>query len=284
MRVALVGAGRVGTAVAYVLSQKGHEIVAVASRTQDSALRASRKLEADVYRIEDLPAADIILIGASDAGIAQVDDELGPRVAEGAYVCHFAGALGPSVLKRSMDGGASACAIHPVQAVHSVAAGIERLPGSAWGVTCSDPGAEERMIELIDQDLQGFPIVLPEELRPIWHAACVMTSNGIAALMAVGESLLAEVGVEDPARVLGPLAAGTVENARAGGGGAATLTGPVVRGETETIRRHLAALAERTPEQDERYRAVASLIVRVALEAGRIGEETARKMTGRFDI
>ena len=282
MRIALVGAGNVGTAVARMLSRR-HEVVAVASRSLDSALEASRRLEEDVYRMEDLPEADVTLIGASDAAIAEIDERIAERVREGSYVCHFAGAYGPSILGGTLAAGASACATHPVQAIYSVEAGLERLPGSAWGVTCSDPGAEEVMVELIDRDLHGFPVVLPEELRPIWHAASVMTSNGIAALMGIGESLLAEVGVDDPPRVLGPLAAGTVQNARDGGGGAATLTGPVVRGERETITRHLTALADRTAVHGERYRAVAAMIVRVARDAGRIDAEVAAEMLREFE-
>ena len=283
MRVALAGAGNVGTAVAQLLSRKGHEVVAVASRSTDSALKASRRLDADIYRIEDLPGADIVLIGASESAIPEVDEMVSGNVQPGSYVCHFAGALGPSILAGSLASGASACAIHPVQAIYSVDAGIERLPGSAWGVTCSDPGAEERMVEIIDEDLHGFPVVVPEELRPIWHAAAVVTSNGIAALLAIGEAMLAEIGFEDPARVLGPLATGTVENARRGGGGAKTLTGPAVRGETETIERHLDALGERTSVQGERYRAVMTLIVHAARDAGRIDGATATSMIEKLN-
>jgi predicted short-subunit dehydrogenase-like oxidoreductase (DUF2520 family) len=284
MRVALVGAGNVGTAVAHLLIRREHELVAIASRSADSSLRATKRLEADVYEIEELPPADLVLIGASDAAIGNVAERIAPRVEPGAYVCHFAGSFGPSILRAVTDRGASACAIHPVQACPTVDAAIARLPGSGWGVTCSDPGAEDVMVELIDQDLAGFSVVLPEALRPVWHAAAVMTSNGIAALLAVGESLLAEVGVDDPARVLGPLAAGAVENAREGGGGAATLTGPVARGDKETIRRHLEALVERTPVHDERYRAVASLIVRVARDAGRIDAAAAAEMIEEFGL
>ena len=284
MRVALVGAGNVGTAVAHLLSRKDHEIVGVASRTPDSAFRASERLKAGVYRVEDLPDADLVLLGVSDGAIESVAVEVAPRVREGSFVSHFAGSFGPSILGPVMDVGASACAIHPVQACPSVDAGIARLPGSAWGVTCSDPGAEDRMVELIYESLGGIPVVLPEAMRPTWHAAAVMTSNGIAALMAVGESLLAEIGVDDPSRILGPLAAGTVENARAGGGGAATLTGPVVRGEKDTLRRHLAALAQRTAVHDRRYRLVASLIVRVAVDAGRIDDAAAEELIEEFGL
>lgn len=282
MRVALIGAGRVGTGVAQLLQTAGHEIVAVSSRSLNSALKASERLSADVFRIQDLPEADLVLLGVPDAAISEVADEIAPHVQPGAFVCHFAGSFGPEPLKGVIERGASGCAIHPVQACPSIEAAVARLPGSAWGVTCSDPGGDDRMIELIDLDLHGFPVVLPAELRPIWHAAAVMTSNGIAALMAVGEALLAEVGVDDPARVLGPLAAGTVQNARDGGGGAATLTGPAVRGEREVLRRHLAALAQRAGSHGERYRAVASLIVRVALDAGRIDEQTATELLSEF--
>lgn len=283
MDVALVGAGRVGTAVAFLLQQAGHRIVGVGSRTLDSASLAAERLGSDTYRIEDFPAADLVLLGAADPALEGLARVIAPRLRDGAFVCHFAGAFGPEPLRAVVELGASACAIHPVQACPTVDAAIARLPGSAWGVTCSDPGAEDRMLELIDQDLRGFAVVIPEELRPIWHAAAVMTSNGIAALLASGEALLAEIGVGDPARVLGPLAAGTVQNAREGGGGAATLTGPVVRGEKETLKRHLAAVAERSEVQQERYKAIVSFIVEAALSAKRIDEESAAQIRNQLD-
>ena len=132
------------------------------------------------------------------------------------------------------------------------------------------------MFELILEDLHGMPVPLPESARPMWHAAAVTTSNGIAALMAVAESILAAIGVEDPVAVLGPLAAGTVANASEGGGGGLTLTGPVVRGESETVKRHLTALAESDPHLEQLYRKVAGLIVTTAETAGRLEPAAAR--------
>ena len=282
MKVALVGAGTVGTAVAYLLSQKDHEIVGVSSRSADTAARASERLRAEVFGIDELPEADLVLVGALDTAIEEVASALAERMKDGIFVCHFAGSFGPSVLQPVISRGAYGCAIHPVQACPSFEAAVSRLPGSAWGVTCSGPEADTRMIELIEVDLDGAPVVLPEDVRSIWHAAAVTTSNGMAALLAAGESMLADIGIADPIRVLGPLATGTIQNARDGGGGAATLTGPVVRGEKETVRRHIAALTERPGAQFEQYRAAAFLIVQAAVASGRIDEQTAEEIIAEF--
>jgi predicted short-subunit dehydrogenase-like oxidoreductase (DUF2520 family) len=134
------------------------------------------------------------------------------------------------------------------------------------------------MVELVDRDLHGIPIVVGEKVRPVWHAAAAVTSNGIAALMAIGEGLLAEIGVDDPVRVLGPLAMGTVENAREEGGGAATLTGPVVRGDLETLKRHLRGLADLSDVHRDRYSEVVAMIVHVAVATGRMPSQTGSQI------
>ena len=281
MKIALVGAGNVGTAVTSLLVRSGHEVVAVASRSMDSATAASERLEAPVHQIDDLPEADLLLLGVPDAAIEGVGRTVAPRVARNAFVCHFAGSYGPSILAAVSHRGAKACAIHPVQACPSVDAAIDRLPGSAWGVTCSDEHAEARMAGLIENDLGGHAVSVKEVDRSIWHAAAVATSNGIAALLATGETILSDIGIGDPIRVLGPLADGTVQNAREGGGGAATLTGPVVRGEKDTVRRHINALRDR-PGAFAQYRAAAFLIVQAAVAAGRINEVVAEELMAEF--
>ena len=281
MRVALVGAGNVGTAVASLMSLKGHEIVGVASRNPDSAAAASKRLGTDVHEIHAVPDADIVLLGVSDGAIEDVGGQIADRISPDTSVWHFAGSFGIGVLGAVADVGAKACATHPVQACPNVDAAIARLPGSAWGVTCRDPETEMQTNELIERDLDGYPVAVAEEDRSIWHAAAVATSNGIAALLATGESILSDIGIDEPLRVLGPLAEGTLQNAREGGGGAATLTGPVVRGEKETVRRHVDALRQR-PGSFGQYRAAAFLIVQAAVAAGRIDESTAAEIMAEF--
>jgi predicted short-subunit dehydrogenase-like oxidoreductase (DUF2520 family) len=274
-RVALIGAGRVGTAVASLLADGDHEIVAVSSRSDESAARAADKLDAPVVAFgSPPPASDVVLIGTSDAAIEETAEMVAQWVAGDAVVVHFAGALGLEPLGAVSKAGAQACAAHPVQACPDLDTAIRRLPGSAWGITC-EPRLEAWAGDFVAA-LQGRPILVSETDRPAWHAAAVMTSNGIAALMAAGESVLEAIGIAAPERVLGPLAAGTVANAREGGGGGATLTGPVVRGETEALQRHLHSLAAADAAA---YRAISLVILESARRARRISSSAYEEMT-----
>ena len=265
LRVALVGAGRVGTAVAFLLRDAGHQIVSVSSRSTASAEAAAARLETVVVPLEGTSAVDVFLLGVPDSALSTVVAKL-PRV--GSVLVHFAGAAGIRLLE-SGSAARALCALHPVQACPDVESAIRRLPGSAWGVTCSR-GAEAWVRRLIEEDLKGTPFGVAEEDRVVWHAAAVTTSNGISALLAVGESLLASIGIDRPELVLGPIAAGTVLNALERGGGGLALTGPVVRKETDLIVRHVDEIARRAPHLLPAYLQSLHMIVSSALAAGRI--------------
>lgn len=275
LRVALVAAGRVGTAVAHHLRAAGHQIAAVTSRNPASAERAADLLEAPVVSdLRGVPVVDLVIVGATESAIADIARGLAQTVAPGTVVMHLAGVFGLAPLEPLAASGARPAALHPVQSMPDVDTAIARLPGSAWGVTCA-PADRDWAHALIRQDLRGEPFDVREEDRPLWHAASVGTSNGVAALMSVGERILTELGIEFPERVLGPLAAGTVANAREGGGGGATLTGPIVRGEVASVQRHLEALRRRDPRLASAYALAASVVLEAAEAARRIDERTA---------
>ena len=281
--VALIGAGRVGTAVAQLLRDRGHRILGVASRSERSARRAAERLGSRVFDIDRPVDADVYLLGTGIDPLPELASTLAAHVGlEGRFVVHFAGAAGITPLADAGAAGAAVCALHPVQSCPDVDAAVRNLPGSFWGVTVS-PGHESWVERFVDT-LDGTVVLVDEEDRVRWHAAAVVTSNGLAALLAAGESILRDLGVADPERVLGPLAAGTLANARTGGGGARTLTGPVVRGETDVVHAHLASLIARSPRLSETYRTVSSLIVEVAALEGRIDGETARSVREALEI
>lgn len=263
---ALIGAGRVGTSVARLLQLGGNQPLAVVSRSEASAERAASLLDAPVVASDELPDVDVVLIGAGEAAIGDI---AGGLKMDRGVVVHFAGAYGIGPLKPAIERGLWGCALHPVQACPDVPTAIERLPGSTWGVTCTWP-AKDWAHRFVTDEVRGIPVDVEEENRPIWHAAAVSTSNGIAALMAVGERLLSSIGIEDPEKVLGPLARGTVDNAIDGGGGAATLTGPAIRGDSETIARHLSAIGKTAPQLLPSYALAAEMI----LEAGTVDAAT----------
>ena len=267
----LAGAGRVGTATAVLLSRAGHTPVGVASRTPASAERAAGLLGTDIHPFDGLPAADVVLIGAGDDSIEEVASRLTPT----SVAVHFAGSLDLSILEPFTSSGAGAAALHPVQACPSVEAAIERIPGSAWGITCSE-GLEGWAATVVTNDLNGKAFPVAPEDRPAWHAASVVTANGISALLSAGERILSSIGVTDPIEVLGPLAAGSIANARSSGGGTATLTGPVVRGEVATIERHLKAMAGTAGHTP--YVTATLAIIAAALASDRIDATIADQM------
>jgi predicted short-subunit dehydrogenase-like oxidoreductase (DUF2520 family) len=280
---ALLGAGSVGTGVGYLLSQRGHHAAWVASRSTASAERAAELLGASPVDGERLPSgeAEVVLLGVPEKAIDEAARRIAGVVAPGNVVCHFAGVVGTEPLKAAVDAGAGACALHPVQACPDVGAAIDRLPGSAWGVTASE-GMDGWAARLVEHDLAGTPVAVAEGDRALWHAAAVTVSNGLAALWDVGASILEAIGEPSPERVLGPLAAGTLANTRAASMGAA-LTGPVVRGERATLCRHLEALERRSPEDVGSYALAARLIASSARRTGRLDPEFGKLLEDLLD-
>jgi predicted short-subunit dehydrogenase-like oxidoreductase (DUF2520 family) len=274
LRVALFGAGRVGTAVALLLARAGHQIVAVSSRSSESAERAKELLEAPVIAWGDPleESIDLILLGVSDDALGAAVDVLRSSPLDGTLVCHLAGVVGTTPLEPLAIRGAKLAALHPVQACPTIEAAVERLPGSAWGVTC-DAEVKQLAFHLVEADLHGTPVWVEEEARAVWHAAAVTVSNGIAALLAAGESMLTAIEIDEPEKVLGPLAMGTIANAVEGGGGGATLTGPVVRADLNTLERHTAGLERVDPTLRVMYQLFGVFIAEQAVRAGRISSE-----------
>ena len=283
VRLALVGAGRVGTAVASLLQRSGHDVVAVWSRSDASAERARLTLGAPVRDLADAASrAQVVLVGVTQDALEEVAQEVAGAIAQGAVVCHFAGAVGIAVLHPVLAVGGGACALHPVAAIHDLDAAARRLSGCAWGITCSD-GLDDWAAELVARDLQGVPVAVSERDRPLWHAAAVTTANGIAALLSTGEAMLGALDVASPREVLGPLARGVLANAHEATSAAHAVTGPVVRGEIETIRSHLDALGERAPALVKPYVAAAWNVLLVADREGRIEASTSDELRGALE-
>lgn len=277
----LVGAGKVGTTVASLLREAGHRPVGVASRSDASARDAGARLGAPTFELADLPSADVYLLGVPDAALVEVARALGVPAGEGPVLVHFAGSLGVDAIARATDHRRIA-ALHPVQAFADRTSAGARLPGSAWGMTCA-AGLEAWCVRVVERDLGGRPVRVPERDRELWHAAAVMTSNALAAVVTAGAGVLARIGIPDPAAVLAPLARGTLENVVAAGAGAAAITGPVVRGEPATIARHLAAFEERAPELRAAYVAATRTVVAVARSSGRIDGSEERAFLEELD-
>jgi predicted short-subunit dehydrogenase-like oxidoreductase (DUF2520 family) len=271
MKVAVIGAGKVGTAVAVLLQQAGHRLVGVSGRGETRG-RASAHLPGVpvLEPAEAAAAADLVVIGTPDDAIEPTVAALAAAAAisSTSWVLHLSGSLGLDALRSAREVGAGRLAMHPLQTFPDVGSALRGLPGSSIAVTADDDEGY-RLGERLADDLHGVPFRLADELRPLYHAAAVFASNYLVTTSAIAESLFAEAGVPDPAKTMAPLqrtSLGHVERL----GPARALTGPAVRGDAGTIRRNLEALERHAPALVPAYVALARSTLHLAERSGRL--------------
>jgi len=153
--------------------------------------------------------------------------------------------------------------MHPFQTVPSARAGVRSLKGCYWGVE-GDAQARKVAGQFV-RLLGGVEFPVRPERKTLYHAAALLSCPTIVTLMERSRLLLQKSGV--PARVVRPMLAKFVaETARnfANLGARRALTGPAVRGDWKTIRRHLAALRRSSPQTVPVYRALLREMLRLA--------------------
>jgi predicted short-subunit dehydrogenase-like oxidoreductase (DUF2520 family) len=277
--VAVVGAGRAGGALAVALAAAGRSVTAISSREPvDAAALAARVGARPVpTALAAIQAADLTFLTVPDAAVAGVAASVAGSGAalSGRGVVHCSASLGIGAVAALRLKGASVGCLHPLQAL----AGVESAPllrGALMAID-ADPSLRAPLRRLAD-DLGGRPIELLPGKRALYHAAAVLAGNAPLALLSVASELLVAAGLEPDIAEQGLLALleGALANARRVGPRAA-LTGPVVRGDTATVTRHLEVLHEH-PDADALYRALTREIVRLAGPEGR--EEISDMLNG----
>jgi predicted short-subunit dehydrogenase-like oxidoreductase (DUF2520 family) len=271
MDVAIVGAGRVGTALGVRLRRGGHRIVAASGRDATAA-RTRTYLGA----VPVLPPADaarraeLVLIATPDDAIEPTCESIvaGAGVTTGAVVCHVSGATSLDALAAAEAVGATALSIHPLQTFPDVGSAIERLAGCPMAVTArTDAGAD--LGWRLALDAGGRPFRLADDAKPLYHAAAVFASNYLVAITALARDVGSAAGLEEPVSLFAPLQATTLANLSSMGPERA-LTGPSVRGDAGTIDRHLVALSTSVAGAVEAYVALARAALDVAERSGRL--------------
>ena len=203
--------------MAAALAESGWQVRPVLGR--DAAGDEVAKAAADV---------DLVLIATPDASVATVAAAIEPT--DSAAVAHLAGSLGLDALGNHLR----PAAMHPLAALPDPQIGARRLRSGCWFAVAGDP----LVYEVVD-DLGGKAFEVADAHRAAYHAAAVVASNHLVALLGQAERVAALAGV--PLEVMLDLARDTIDNVR-GLGPAAALTGPAARGDEATIARHLKAL------------------------------------------
>lgn len=274
MKIAIVGAGRVATALAVKWLHAGHEM-AVAVHLQGTRERHDAFLPDAPFipPAEAAGLAEVVVLGVPDSSISDVCASLAREGAlhEEQVVLHLSGAMGLDVLEAARSNGARRLALHPLQTFPTVESAIARMTGTPMAITADDEETAS-LGERLARDVGGDAFRLDAAARPLYHAAAVFASNYLVAVAAQAESLLRTAGLQDPRRAFMPLARASLENVAALGPEAA-LTGPVVRGDAVTLRRNLEALADRSPDSVASYVALADLALHLASQSGRLSDE-----------
>ncbi len=277
-QVGFIGAGKVGAALAACLQDAGYPVVAVASRTRAAAEAFAAAMPgcrvlATAQEVAD--AADLVFITTPDDAIREVAQ--GVRWRPGASVVHTSGAESSEALAAAAAQGAAVGSLHPLQTFADAAQARLNLPGSVFAVEAE--GDLKATLMAIVEALRGTAIELRPEDKALYHAAAVLVSNYTVTLAKLASDLWLRFGWERPAAVkaLLPLLKGTLANIEALGVPGA-LTGPVARGDADTVERHLAALAAADPDLVAVYRELALQTIPVALAKGSLSDAGAARL------
>jgi predicted short-subunit dehydrogenase-like oxidoreductase (DUF2520 family) len=282
-RIGVVGAGRVGAVVSAALRRAGHEIVAAAGESAASRERIAALLPGvrgakptDVAR-----ACDLLLLTVPDDMLENVITQLvgAGAIRPGQVVCHTSGRHGLAVLASATAVGARPIAMHPAMTFTGTELDLERLTGCVFGITAGD--AEREYAESLVADLGGVAMFVPEDKRTLYHAGLAHGANHLVTLVSQAMELLAASGAEDPAATLRPLLGAALDNALAHGD--AALTGPIVRGDVNTVQAHLRDIEENAPATVPSYVAMAKATADRAVLDGRLLPIRAGRIVALLD-
>lgn len=258
-QVGIIGTGRVAQALALGLGAHSAAPPVMWGRSPPNCVTAVERVgrcrpASSIMALLD--TCDVIAIAVSDDAFPDIVEAMaaaGP-LAHGPLIFHVSGSMGSAVLEPLRANGARIAAIHPAMTfTGSAEIEVRRMNGACFAITAPDPAISQA--RQVVGALGGIAIEIAEHDRPLYHAALCHAANHLVTLFAGALRMLECAGVEDAARVIAPLASAALENSIAQGFDA--LSGPVLRGDSNTIRNHLAALEDGCPETLPAYRAMA---------------------------
>ena len=276
--IGIISAGRVGSVLGAALRACEHTIVGVHAVSEASQERAAMLLpDVPLLPVEQIAERSELLI------LAVPDDELpglitylasSGSITAGQILVHTSGRHGTEVLAPVTALGAIGLAIHPAMTFTGMSVDLQRLNGTCFAVT--GPAPFIPIAQALVVEMGGEPVHVAEADRALYHAALAHAANHLVTILGQSQQMLASIGIEDPARYMGPLVRAAVDNALASGEGA--LTGPVVRGDAGTVKAHVQALNEcseheKTSDITDSYAALAHATAKRAHNRGLLNDE-----------
>ena len=277
-KLGFIGAGTVGTALAIRLSERGYPVVTVSSRSQASADKLAQAING-CRAVESSQAvadsAELVFITTPDGAIPTAVSTV--KWHPGQSVVHCSGADSVNSLEPARKQGASVGAIHPLQTFASVEQAINNIAGSTFALEAQEPLLS--ILKDIATVLDGTFIELTADDKVLYHAAAVIACNYLVTLVKLATDLWQTFNVppERATQALLPLLRGTIANIERVGI-PQCLTGPIARGDTGTIKKHIDAMEKAAPALLPTYLDLGRQTIPIALAKERIDQQQAGEL------
>ncbi|GAB4439739.1 MAG: Rossmann-like and DUF2520 domain-containing protein [bacterium] len=288
-KISFIGAGRVGTSLSYLLKAKGYNVIGITSRSISSAERAATFMGNSIAYSNDIfvfvEDSDIVFITTNDDAVPYVAEGMSKNceIRENQIFLHTSGSLSSSVLKPLKERGGIIASLHPLQTVANPEEGIKNIVGSIFAIE-----GDERAIPVLKEmvkNLEGVPFHIPEEKKPLYHLAAVIACNYFVTLVDTSLEIFKNISIDEEVGLEGllKLVHGTMNNMERLGTKNA-LTGPIARGDIETVRGHLKAMKNFAPELTLLYKVLGDRTIKIAKEKGTLKAEDAKRLKELFSL
>lgn len=273
--IAIVGPGAVGSTLATAAHRAGYRITAlgVRSRSERAEMLATAVGAKILPPLAAATEARLVLLTVRDDAIEPLCKQLatGGGLARRPIVAHCSGAWSSDALRSASVLGCPVGSMHPLQTFPDEASALERLAGTYFFVEGDPPAAA--VLEDFARALGGVPLRIESAAKTLYHAAAVLGANYLTALLDAALRILESLGLASAQarQALAPLVRATLENTLQNGP-AAALTGPIARGDAQTVARHVEALHRAQPDIERLYQAVGRYTVELACRKGTLDE------------
>ncbi len=281
-KISFIGAGKVGISVAYLLKKSGYNIIGISSRSISSAQKASDFIGGATYTndilmfVED---ADIVFITTNDDAIKLVVEKIleNCQIKKGQIFIHTSGSVSSKVFSPLEELGAYGLSIHPLQTIANPSEGIRNISGSLFAIDGNEKAFD--IARKIVAALDGVPFIIESEKKSLYHLSAVVACNYFVTLMDLGTNLMKLVNIDEKLATEGliKLVKGTLNNIEKLGTVDA-LTGPISRGDIETIKDHIKAIRKYSPHTMLLYKVLGQYTTDLAIKKGSLEKDKAKKI------
>jgi predicted short-subunit dehydrogenase-like oxidoreductase (DUF2520 family) len=290
--IGIIGAGAVGTALAGLFLDAGHDICGIATRTPSSLEKHLSLLDLPSEHGFSGPgswcsAADLLFITVPDDQISGVADHIAGKelLSDDTLSVHCSGAHTAEQLLAPLEDPSRDLSIgsfHPLQTIPDPESGMQSIPGARVAVE----GAPEVCSELasLAEQIGTRPFVIPPDRKDLYHAAAVFASNHLISVLSVAAELMREATDDevDPLEALKPLIDASVSNA-VNNSPESALTGPAARGDEDTIDVHRSSIEEVDGDYVELYVELTNHCLEIARRRGDLSKELVDRLRSRFN-